>query len=382
MIIGFDAKRAVRNMTGLGNYSRFVIDAMSEVYPDNRYLLYTPKFSDHPRLHPIIDRDNIEIRQPETWFGRKFGAAWRTGAGITAQIRRDRVDIYHGLSNELPLNIAKSGAASVLTVHDLIYRRVPRDYSAIDRAFDNWKYGASARNATRIIAISECTRRDLISDFGINPDKIDVIYQGCHPIFHTTPSDALCADIQRKYNLPERFIIAVGTVQSRKNQLLAVKSLRGIDPEVKLVIVGRHADSYAREIDDYIAKNRLSDRVIMIEGASLQELVGLYSLATVSAYVSRYEGFGIPVIESLAVGAPVIAATGSCLEEAGGDGAIYVNPDSVEQFIDAANRIIGDPALRATLVGNGRRHIAKFNNADFARLTMETYRKALADFRD
>lgn len=382
MIIGFDAKRAVKNMTGLGNYSRFVIDAMSEVYPDNRYLLYTPKFTDNPRLHPAIDRGNIEIRQPESWFGRSFGAAWRTGAGITAQIRRDRVDIYHGLSNELPLNIAKSGAASVLTVHDLIYRRVLRDYSAIDRALDNWKYGSSARNATRIIAISECTRRDLISDFGIDPGKIDVIYQGCHQIFHTVPSESFIAEVRRKYNLPERFIIAVGTVQSRKNQLLAVKALRGIDPEIKLVIVGRHADSYAREIDNYIASNRLSDRVMMIEGASLQELVALYSLATVSAYVSRYEGFGIPVIESIATGTPVIAATGSCLEEAGGDGALYVDPDDVDQFVDAANRILGDSALRESLVSNGRRHITKFNNSDFARLTMETYRKALDDFRN
>lgn len=382
MIIGFDAKRAVKNMTGLGNYSRFVIDAMSEVYPDNRYLLYTPKFRDNPRLHPFIDRKNIEIRQPETWFGRKFGAAWRTGAGITGRIRRDSVDIYHGLSNELPLNIAKSGAASVLTVHDLIYRRIPQDYSAIDRAFYNWKYGVSARNATRIIAISECTRRDLISDFGINPDKIDVIYQGCHPIFYTVPTNGLCSEVCDKYKLPERFIIAVGTVQSRKNQLLAVKSLRGIDPEVKLVIVGRHADSYAREIDSYIASNRLSDRIIMIEGATLEELVALYSLATVSVYVSRYEGFGIPVIESIAAGTPVIAATGSCLEEAGGDGAMYVDPDSVEQFVDTANRIIGNPALRDNLVGNGRRHITRFNNADFALLTMKTYRKALADFRN
>lgn len=382
MIIGFDAKRAVKNMTGLGNYSRFVIDAMSEVYPDNRYLLYTPKFTDNPRLHPIIDRDNIEIRQPESWFGRSFGAAWRTGAGITAQIRRDKVDLYHGLSNELPLNIAKSGAASVLTVHDLIYRRVLRDYSAIDRALDNWKYGSSARNATRIIAISECTRRDLISDFGIDPGKIDVIYQGCHQIFHIPPSEALIAEVRRKYNLPERFIIAVGTVQSRKNQLLAVKALRGIDPEIKLVIVGRRADSYAREIDSFIASNRLTDRVIMIEGASLQELVALYSLATVSAYVSRYEGFGIPVIESIATGTPVIAATGSCLEEAGGDGALYVDPDNVEQFVDAANRITGDADLRKSLVDKGKLHITKFNNADFARLTMETYRKAIADFRN
>lgn len=377
MIIGYDAKRAVSNMTGLGNYSRFVIDSMSREYPDNEYRLYAPKLKENPRLTPLLGRGDVRLCLPECGAGKRLGSLWRSGWGLTEQLRRDKVALYHGLSNELPLNIRKSGAASVVTIHDLIYRRVPEDYTAIDRKLYDYKYGSSARNATRVIAISERTRADLISDYDIDPDKIDVIYQGCDDVFTSPISMADLLAVKEKFDLPERFIAGVGTVQSRKNQLLTVKALRGLPDDVKLVIVGRRIKDYARKIDDYVASSGLGERVIWVSGASLKELAAIYTLATISSYPSRYEGFGIPVIESINCGTPVIAATGSCLEEAGGPGALYVDPDDVDQFVSCANNLLDDTALCDKMTAAGREYVKRFNNADFARLTMASYQRAL-----
>lgn len=380
MKIGYDAKRAIQNFTGLGNYSRFVIESIARECPENQLLLYAPKVRENARMKPILELDNVELRTPASVFGRKMGSLWRSGMGITRQMHADGINLYHGLSNELPLNIASSGIPSVVTIHDVIYRRVPQDYSAIDRRLYDFKYGRSARNATRIIAISECTRRDLINDYNIPEDKIDVVYQGCHEIFSAEPSTLHLEEVKRKYSLPERFIAMVGTVQSRKNQLLAVKALRGLDSDVKLTIVGRRTSPYADEIDRYIASNSLSDRIIWIEGATLAEIAAIYHLATLAAYPSRYEGFGLPVVEAISTGTPVIAATGSCLEEAGGPGALYVNPDSDEQFIHEASRLLSDSDLRASMAVAGAVHIQKFSNSTFAAQTLQTYRRALAGY--
>ena len=180
--IGYDGKRAVANMTGLGNYSRVVVGTMSAIYPDNRYILMTPRLRENPRLEPLLMRGNIDVHTPSGNISRRIPALWRS-AGMVADMGSLGLDIYHGLSNELPLTSAMAPCPTVVTIHDLIWRRSPRDYSAIDRRLYEQKYRRSARLATRIIAISECTRRDLVSDWGIDPAKIDVIYQGCDPIF-------------------------------------------------------------------------------------------------------------------------------------------------------------------------------------------------------
>lgn len=376
LTIGYDAKRAACNLTGLGNYSRYVVTTMAVNYPANRYLLYTPKVKCPGRLEPLLAGGNVELRSPESAFGRMFGAAWRS-LEITRRLISDNVDVYHGLSNELPLNIQRGPVASVVTMHDVIWRRVPGDYKAVDRQLYDWKYGRSARTADRVIAISECTRRDLIDDFGIDPAKIDVIYQGCDPLFYQPVSPEARREIVTRYGLPERFIVSVGTVQSRKNQLLAVKALRGLPADVQLVIVGGRDSRYGAEIDRYISSNRLGDRVKWLGQLSFAELPALYAAAVCSSYTSRYEGFGIPLIESIATGTPVIACTGSCLEEAGGPGALYVAPDDVDAYVDAATRLIDNRWLRDKMAGEGARYIRKFNPADFARLTLASYTKAI-----
>lgn len=378
-LIGLDGKRAVLNNTGLGNYSRYAVNIMSAAFPSYKFRLYSPVDADNERLRPLLARDNVELfvpsLKPDISPVRAF---WRT-FDLPLQLKNDDVAVYHGLSNELPLTI-KGVCPSVVTIHDLIYRRSPKDYTAIDRKLYDIKYGRSARIATRVIAISECTRRDLISDYGIPEDKIDVIYQGIDPIFTLPVDTAARARVRETYKLPARYIVSVGTVQPRKNQLLTVRALAKLPADIHLVIVGRMAGDYATELRHEISRLGLSERVMHLEGVPFTDLPALYACAEVSAYTSRYEGFGLPVVESLTIGTPVVACTGSCLEEAGGPGAVYVDPDDVDACAEALSHIIGDVVYHDKLAGQGSRYVRRFSAEAFAKATMACYNKAILSF--
>lgn len=375
--IGFDAKRAVRNFTGLGNYSRLIIDSLARRYPDNRYLMYSPDARPNRRLDPILGLDNVELRLPATATGKTLPSLWRV-SGITGDLRRDKIDLFHGLSNELPLNIEKSGIPAVVTIHDIIFRHFPQCYKPIDRKIYDFKFARAARAATRVIAISECTRRDLVNFYGIPVGKIDVVYQGCDPSFSREVTDAEIENLRKKYCLDGPFIVTIGTVETRKNQLLAVKALRGLPEEISLVIVGRQTP-YADEIRRYIAANSLSDRVKWVDNAPFAELPVFYRAALFSTYTSRYEGFGLPVIESLSASTPVIIASGSCLEEAGGPSTPAVNPDDVDDMIHQCRLMIDDDTHRSSVAEAGHEYVARFNQDTFTGKVMEVYDKALTN---
>lgn len=376
--IGYDGKRAVENMTGLGNYSRVVVGTLSALYPDNEYVLLAPRERENPRLEPLLMRGNVSVHTPAGLW-RHAGALWRSAA-IAGDIRGLGLDLYHGLSNELPLTAGIAGCPTVVTVHDLIWRRSPRDYAAADRALYEFKYRRSARAATRIIAISECTRRDLMADWGIPEEKIDVIYQGCDPIFSRAVTYEDRLRVRNTYKLPPRYIITVGTVQPRKNQLLAVKALESLPADVALVIAGSDKRGYKAEIEAYAAAHGLESRLRWLTGVPFADLPALYACAELSSYTSRYEGFGIPIVESLSVGTPVVACTGSCLEEAGGAGALYVDPDDVRGYAEAAASILAHRYQHDRLAAAGHRHVAAFTPKNLAEKTMQTYTKAILDF--
>lgn len=380
MILGFDGKRAASNFTGLGNYSRLVIDTLSHALPEAQLLVYAPRPPLTERGRSVANEPNVEFRHPDKPLWRRFHGLWRVDRGLTAQLRRDGVELFHGLSNELPLDIAKARIPSVVTIHDLIFRHYTDGYKPIDRLIYDYKFQRAAENSTRIIAISEATRRDIISSYGISPEKIDVVYQGCHPSFTRPVKPESIENVKRKYRLPDRYIASVGTIEPRKNQLLTIKALEALPADVKLVVVGRET-SYAKELRKYVSTHRLGSRVIFIHNMPFAELPPLYAGAQLSAYTSRIEGFGIPVIESINCGTPVLACTGTCLEEAGGPGALYVHPDDVEEAANAASRLLDDTSLRADMTSAGRRYVEKFSHANFAQGLLSTYTKAINEYQ-
>lgn len=373
MIIGYDGKRAVSNMTGLGNYSRLVLESVGKTFPEDSLMVYAPKLKRNPRLDPLDTLSNIKWRIPSG----SSGPLWRS-LGITKLLKKDSVDIFHGLSNELPLNIKDSGVKSVVTIHDVIYRRMPQCYSWFDRHIYDFKYGISCRNADRIIAVSERTKEDVVYYYGIEPERIDVIYQGCDSQFARPVSEEFMSEVSDELSLPDRFIVQVGTIESRKNLELTVKALSALPDDVKLVAVGRGREGYKGKVEKLSEELGVKNRIIFKEGLPFSYLPVLYHKALAACYPSRYEGFGIPVIEALSCGCPTIGATGSCLEEAGGPGAIYVNPDDARKLAEVLNAIVDGSFDTARHIAEGREYVKRFDNSSMADRIMAVYEKTLS----
>ena len=263
-----------------------------------------------------------------------------------------------------------------MTIHDLIFRKFPECYNAIDREIYDYKFRNAAVNATRVLAISKCTKRDLINEYGINPDRIDVVYQGCHAQFKRTPSKEEIESVKTRYGLDRPYIISVGTVERRKNQIMTVRGVRGLPEDFDVVLVGRHT-SYVKEIQQYVRQYNITDRVKFLDKVPFADLPALYAGAFCSSYTSRYEGFGIPVIESLAVGTPVIVATGSCLEEAGGPDVPAVDPDDVEEWVNTVKELVNYPNAHRKIAVKGKAYINRFSDLNMATDTMTVYQRAL-----
>lgn len=375
MKIGFDGKRAVSNMTGLGNYSRLVIESLSSEYPDDELVVYTPRLTHNKRLEKIVSSSNVSFRTPAKGEARLGNSLWRIH-GITQSLRNDRIELYHGLSNELPLNIAKCGIPTVVTMHDVIYRRLPYCYKAIDRYLYNWKYGESCRNATKIVAVSERTKLDVMEYYGIPEERIEVIYQGCDDIFRKQWGPTEISSLRHKYRLPGRYIVQVGTIERRKNAELGIRALAALPADTHLVLVGRPTSYYDKIMKEAIRLGT-RNRIIHLQDVPFAELPGIYQGAAAAIYPSRYEGFGIPVLEALASRIPCVAATGSCLEEAGGDAAVYISPDDAAALAEALRAIISGSAPTEQMISLGVAHASRFDNADVASKLHELYCRML-----
>ncbi len=373
MVIGFDAKRAAQNGTGLGNYSRFVIGAMFNRRPDDGYRLYVPS----PRRNRFLKDlpPGARIVSP-SGIWRRLPSLWRSAA-MSSDLMRDGVELFHGLSNELPLDIRKArGTKSIVTVHDLIFLRHPSYYKLIDRRIYDFKFRRACVNADRIIAVSQCTKRDIMSCYGIDGDKIDVVYQGCDRAFSQVVPDAVKADVARRYALPQRFVLYVGSIEERKNLLLLAQSMRYASHPFPVVAVGRRTP-YADKVSAWLEGNGLSDRMMMLHSVPFADLPAIYQMAEVFVYPSRYEGFGIPLLEALCSGVPAIGATGSCLEEAGGDGSVYVNPDDPKELAWQLDRLLDDETARQEMVARGKAHAALFAEERLVADLLRTYDKVI-----
>ncbi|MDX1910307.1 MAG: glycosyltransferase family 1 protein, partial [Saprospiraceae bacterium] len=298
MTIAFDAKRYFNNATGLGFYSRTLLEGLRRYYPEHRYLLYTPY--NRGRLAASDDG----IRLPDTWLGRKFHPIWRSH-GLTSQLRRDGAEIFHGLSHELPAGLRRAGIRSVVTMHDLIFLRHPALYPRLDRFFYEKKYRRAALSADVVVAISEQTRSDLQSWFNIPATQIRVIGQSCDTVFERLSlrwlPDPRALPLPPGITTPDSgFIISVGSLTPRKNWhtlLEALYLLKQEGLEIPLVAVGAGKGAYPERLR--AQAQRLGLPVYWIGYLPTEQLAALYRRATALVYPSLFEGFGIPVLEAM-----------------------------------------------------------------------------------
>lgn len=372
--IAYDAKRLVRNTTGLGNYSRTLVNDLSRTLPEAcEMLLYTPSYGRENLREQVSMSQRMRYVYPKSAKSGIAQAIWRSW-GIVRDLKKDGVSLYHGLSGELPIGIRKSGIKSVVTIHDLIFMRHPEYYNSIDVMMYRAKFHLTCREADRIIAISRRTAEDIVELGGVNSKRIDIIYQSCGVRFANVVSEEAADETRRRYNLPERFVLNVGTIEERKNVLLAVKALKYLSEDIHLVVVGRRT-KYADKVEKWAEKNNVAHRLHMLSGVENNALHAIYQLAESFVYPSRYEGFGIPIIEAIQSRLPVVAATGSCLEEAGGPDCLYVSPDSPEECAEAIKLTLRGAEQRDLRIMRSREYVKRFENKDTAKQVMEVYRK-------
>ena len=375
-IIGFDAKRIVRNATGLGNYCRTLVNDLAHVVPaDWQLRLYTPDAGrDHLRRQ-VETSSQLQFVYPQNRPLSIQRSLWRISS-IVGDLKRQHVSLFHGLTGELPRGIHQAGIPSVVTIHDLIFMRHPEYYHWLDTRIYEWKFRYTCREANRIIAISNRTKQDIIELGGVSDDKIDVIYQSCSPRFAGEVAPDQIAEVLSHYQLPRRFILSVGSIEERKNIALAVNALHHLPDDIHLVAVGKPT-KYSEQILQRISGTPLAQRVHFLHGVPDNHLHALYRAAEVFVYPSRYEGFGIPIIEAIHSRLPVVAATGSCLEEAGGPDCLYVSPDDEQALAAAVRQLLVGAEGREERISRCREYVRRFEGNDVATQVLNVYRQLI-----
>lgn len=349
MKIGFDAKRLYNNFTGLGNYSRTLLNDLSACFPANEYHLYSPGVRRTPETESFLDRPFAAHLHPGAG-----SAYWRTFS-IKRDLKRDGIDIFHGLSHEIPVGIQRTGIKSVVTIHDIIYKTYPDMFTAIDRAIYDLKFRYSCKHADKIIAISESTKNDIIRYFGTPAEKIEVIYQAIHPVFYHMQDDAEARKIVDSYNIPTDYLLYVGSINSRKNLLSVVKAyaLLPEDLQIPLVIIGK-GGQYKDEVLKFAASQNLLSRLFLIDNLhDAKTLQAFYQQARIFLFPSVYEGFGLPVTEALLSKTPVITSNTSSLPEAGGKAPYYVSPYAIEEIAQGIQTLLCDTPSRQERIEEG-----------------------------
>ena len=362
MNIGFDAKRAFHNRTGLGNYSRTLIRLLADQYPEHDYYLYNPKPAD---LFEIAGK-NVHQVLPSNSLHKLFPAAWRS-SWVKSDLKKNNIGLYHGLSHEIPVGIDKTGIRSVVTIHDLIPERYPEQYNPVDVKIYHKKFSYACRHADKVIAISEQTKKDILEFYKIPEEKVVVCYQACDPVFMKQVSEEEKKRIKARYELPPEFFLYVGSIIERKNLLNICKALFLLRNElnIPLVVIGE-GGKYRELVNDYILQNGLQKKIIFLsdragikndlEFGTPATLAAIYQSAIAMIYPSFYEGFGLPVAEALCSRLPVITSNVSCLPEAGGDAAFFADPSRADEIAEGMRKIYTDHELVAMMKEKGWRY--------------------------
>lgn len=375
--IGFDAIRALRNTTGLGNYARGVLRGLHQHDPGLDIHLYAPdpgraEFRDLPgqlgaTLHLPLESINPVSR-----------ALWRTFR-LGRAAAKDQVQLYHGLTHEMPRDLPATGIPAIVSFHDLIYEKFPGYFPLVDRWSYRWRYRWSASHATALVAVSEQTRDDLVEWYDIEPARIVVIPPARHPAFAMPVPAAERAAVRAKYAVPAEFLFSVGTLEPRKNHRALIAALAALATAdvVPLVLAGRDGGALP-SLQREIAARGLAGRVQLLTDVATADLPALMQSATIFLYPSLVEGFGMPIVEALSAGTPVITSGSGCFVEAGGPGSRYVSPGDTDGWAAAIRELVGDATARARMRDAGRIWATQFDGDPLAAQLAAVYAAVLA----
>ncbi|WP_027001488.1 glycosyltransferase family 4 protein [Hugenholtzia roseola] len=356
MKIGYEAKRVFHNKTGLGNYSRDLIRILSHYYPQNQYFLYNPKPAKETLF--LSNAQNVQEKFPKTRFSKTFYNLWRQ-KNIVSDLKKDQIQLFHGLSGEIPQGLRRANIPTCVTIHDLIFLRYPQFYKKIDVKISEYKFKKAAKESDLVVAISEQTKSDIVDFFQIEPEKIKVVYQGCRAEFKVQASLDFKQKVIEKYQIPQNFLLYVGTIEARKNAFSILKAIA--DTDLNLVLLGGETP-YTAQMRAYIAEKNLHKQVFFLKNVSSPDLAALYQQAQMFIYPSFFEGFGIPIIEALYAKTPVITSQGGVFPEAGGEDSFYIDPYRVEDLKAKIFYILEHPTEVKARTERSWQYVQRFND--------------------
>lgn len=378
MRLGFDAKRALYNNSGLGNYARILLHALMKYYPEHEYLLFSPGIGEN-QYQQLFQRSQIVL--PERKRDRAFPAFWRS-YNIKNQLQQKGVELYHGLSNEVPFSMHQSAVPCVVTIHDLIFKYDQEQYPFWDRKIYEQKINYAIRNTERIIAVSRETKNELIKLCQAPAEKITVVHPSIDPAFYESVNEVTKTDLKRKYNLPEKFILNVSSFFPRKNHKKLIEAYEKIYEKIEedLVLVGS-SGTLREVVKAMIQQKKSRKRIHIIENIANEELPALYQMASLFVYPSLYEGFGLPVLEALASRIPAITTPGGSMEEAGGKDTLYVNPTNAEELARLILWVLVNPNLHKQKIELGFAHAKTLHPEVLAEKMMKVYQEVAQSSR-
>lgn len=355
MTIAIDYTPALEQGGGIGRYVRELVAALARHDTDTPYRLFAA--GDHALPAPPAPNFVWKpTRIPPIWLARGWH---RARIPFPVEVFTGQITLFHATDFTLP----PTRARTILTVHDLSFVRVPDAASPRLKRYLDAVVPRSVRRADHILADSQATKDDLIALYGTPADKITVLLSGVEPRFRPVTDPAALEAVRAKYRLPARpYILSVGTVQPRKNYarlIAALAALRAAGCDIGLVIVGGRG-WLQDPIYDAIRAHDVGDYVHFTGFADDADLPALYSAAAITALPSLYEGFGIPVLESMACGTPVVTSNLSSLPEVAGDAALLVTPTDDDAIRAALARLVNDTTLRETLIARGYAQARRF----------------------
>lgn len=366
MRIGIDYTSAVHQGAGIGRLTRHIVQALAEIDRQNEYTLlvqgrelpYPPSQSDGRNVASGIAHANW--REVRTWVNERWWhRIWhRLHAPIPVEWVIGPVDLFH--SPDFTLPPVRKGTNTIVTIHDLSFMRLPHCFEPALLDYLNANVPTAIRRADQVLADSENTRRDVIELFNVPAERVRTIYCGVEGRFHPIQDRQKLEAIRRKHHLPPRFILSLGTIQPRKNYGGLIEAFSRLPfPDLALVIVGGKGWLYQDTLQRAQALG-LADRVLFPGFLADEDLPAVYNLADAFVLVSLYEGFGLPPLEAMACGTPVIVSNNSSLPEVVGEAGLRVEATDRQAIADALTRVLDDQTLRQTLIERGLARASQF----------------------
>lgn len=371
MKIGWNVTLLKNNLSGVGNYIEKVIKKINCMNTRNNLVLFgTDNNYNYKKLN---FKDEIILSNKIISDSKILRIIWEQII-LPLKSKKQQIDILHCPAHVIPLF---SSQITVVTVHDLAFKLFPKTFRWQNRIYLNLIVPLSIKRADMIIAVSKNTKEDIVKEYGINPDKIKVIYNGVNDKYKPIKNKKTTNKLKEKYKLPKNYILYLGTLEPRKNIKRLIKAFDKLNHnDLKLVIAGGKGWLYD-DIFKLVKTLNLENKIIFTGYIDEEDIVPLYSSATIFIYPSLYEGFGLPPLEAMACGTPVITSNISSLPEVVGDAAITVDPYDINDIASSIRQILNNKILQEDLRKKGLQQAQKFSWEKTAEETLKLYKECI-----